>query len=163
MPVVVALSIAIVAQLGEIEFVARAQKLVAHLFDLDLVDKALVSDSSAVAREQIGSAVVDMALRTIVFAHREQFGVHVLDYIVAVGRMILVGNHVNCMMFVASLLNNRGDDVWCVWAVIRLSFRNGDFWIVVRDCIPDCLCFPLRAVNGHGIVRDILLFLFVGV
>ena len=74
----VALSIAIVAQLVEIEFVAQEQKLVVHLIVPELVDKALIADSSAVAREQIGSVVVDMALQTIVFAHREQFDVHVL-------------------------------------------------------------------------------------
>ena len=58
---------------------ARAQKLHGHLIVLDLVDKALASDSSAVAREQIGSTVVGVALVTIVFAHRGQIGVSALD------------------------------------------------------------------------------------
>ena len=75
----VALSIAIVAQLVEAEFAARAQKLVVHLIVLELVDKALIADCSAGAREQIGSVVVDMALQTIVLAHREQVDDHVLD------------------------------------------------------------------------------------
>ena len=74
----VALPIAIVAQMVEVEFAERAQKLVVHLIVLEVVDKALMTDSSAVAKGRIGSVVVDMALRTIVFAHREQFDVHVL-------------------------------------------------------------------------------------
>ena len=41
---------------------ARAQRLLGHLIVLELVDKALASDSSAVARERIDSVVVDMAL-----------------------------------------------------------------------------------------------------
>ena len=58
----VALSIAIVVQLVEIAFVARAQKLVAHWIVLELVDKALMVGSSAVAKDRIGLVVVDMAL-----------------------------------------------------------------------------------------------------
>ena len=57
----VALSIAIVAQLVVIEFVTREHKLVGHLIVLELVDKALIADSSAVARKRIGSFVVDRA------------------------------------------------------------------------------------------------------
>ena len=58
----VALSIAIVVQLVEIFVVARAQKLLGHLIVLELVDMALASDSSAVARERIDSVAVEMAL-----------------------------------------------------------------------------------------------------
>ena len=75
----VALSIAIVAQLVEIEFVARAQNLVVHSIVPELVDKALIADSSAVAKKRTGSVVVGGALRMIGFAHRGQFGVHVLS------------------------------------------------------------------------------------
>ena len=75
----VALSIAIAVQLVEIVFVLRAQKLTGHLIVLELVDKALIADSSAVAREQIGSVVVDMALQTFVLAHREPVDDHILN------------------------------------------------------------------------------------
>ena len=75
----VASSIATVVQLVEIEFVARAQKLVAHLIVLESVDKASIADSSAVAKERIGSVAVGRALWMIVFARREQIGVRVLD------------------------------------------------------------------------------------
>ena len=57
----VALSIAMVVQLVETVFVARAQKLVAFWIVLELVDKALMADNP-VAMGQIGSVVADMIL-----------------------------------------------------------------------------------------------------
>ena len=74
----VASSIAVVMQLVEIVVAAMAQKLIEHLIVPELVDKALIADSSAVAKKRIGSVVVGRALRMIVFAHREQFDVHIL-------------------------------------------------------------------------------------
>ena len=74
----VVLSLALVTQLVEVEFVTRAQNLIEHLIVPELVDKALIADSSAVAKKRIGSVVVGRALRMIVFAHREQFDVHIL-------------------------------------------------------------------------------------
>ena len=54
---------------------ARAQKLHGHLIVLE----ALSQGGPAVSTSQIDSAVVAVALGTIVVAHREQVGVPALD------------------------------------------------------------------------------------
>ena len=64
----------------------------------------------------------------------------------------------NLMKFVTNPSNKNGDDVvWYALAMIRLNFHSDDVWVVVRDCILDCVCFYVSDRNDHGVVLGVLL------